>query len=112
VAELYANENVPFPVVAELRTLGHDVLTTLEVGKARQSFPDEQVLKLAIAPGRALVTLNLKHFIRLHTTHSHHCGIIVCSFDPDFVGQAQRMHAAIESNAPLAEKLIRVNRPA
>jgi hypothetical protein len=112
VAELYANENVPFPVVAELRRLGHDVLTTQEVGKAGQAFPDEEVLKLAIAQGRALVTLNRKHFIRLHAGHSNHCGIIVCSFDADFVGQAQRIHAATESNAPLAKKLIRINRPA
>jgi hypothetical protein len=27
MARLYANENLPDPVVAALRTLGHDVLT-------------------------------------------------------------------------------------
>jgi hypothetical protein len=34
MARLYANENFPFPVVEELRRLGHDVLTTLEAGNA------------------------------------------------------------------------------
>ncbi len=112
MAELYVNENVPFPVVAELRRLGHDVLTTQEAGKAGQSLPDEHVLEFAIARRRALVTLNRKHFIRLHARHTNHYGIIVCSFDPDFIGQARRMHAAIESSGQLAEKLIRVDRPA
>ena len=34
MARLYANENFPFPVVEELRKLGHDVLTIQETGKA------------------------------------------------------------------------------
>ena len=31
---LYANENFPLPVVAALRALGYDVLTTQEAGNA------------------------------------------------------------------------------
>jgi Domain of unknown function (DUF5615) len=34
MAELYADEDFPFPVVERLRQLGHDVLTALEAGKA------------------------------------------------------------------------------
>jgi hypothetical protein len=31
MAQLYADEDFPFPVVERLRALGHDVLTTAEV---------------------------------------------------------------------------------
>jgi hypothetical protein len=112
MARLYANENFPLPVVEELRRLGHDVLTIHETGKAGQSVPDEEVLAFACADNRAVLTLNRKHFVRLHSTHPEHAGIIVCTFDPDFVGQAGRIHAAIESQAELSGQLIRVNRPA
>lgn len=74
MALLYADENFPFPVVTAvlftsrsvLRRLGHDVLTTQEAGKAEQSVPDEEILAFASAQGRAVLTLNLKHFIHLH----------------------------------------------
>jgi hypothetical protein len=48
--------------------------------------------RFACAEGRALLTLNRKHFIRLHGANPKHFGIIVCTFDPDFVGQAHRIH--------------------
>jgi hypothetical protein len=64
------------------------------------------------ADDRILLTLNRKHFIRLHQERPDHCGIIVCTFDPDFTGQANRIHLAIESEAPVIGKLIRVNRVA
>ena len=112
MARLYANENFPLPVVEELRRLGHDVLTIQETGKVGQSVPDEDVLALATADLRAVLTLNRKHFIHLHNANRDHEGIIVCSFDPDFLGQALRIHTAIESQDRLSGKLIRVNRPA
>jgi hypothetical protein len=108
---LYANENFPLPVVLELRHLGHDVLTIAEMGKAGQSLPDEAVLAFARADRRAVLTLNRKHFVHLHGAQREHEGIIVCTFDPDFTGLANRIHAAIQSGASLAGQLIRVNRP-
>ena len=111
MARLYANENFPLPVVEELRRLGHEVLTTHEAGEAGKSVPDQQVLAFANAEGRALVTINRKHFIRLHAINPDHAGIIVCSFDSDFSGQAHRIHSAIESKARLSGELIRINRP-
>jgi len=111
MARLYANENFPLPSVEELRRLGHDVLTVLEAGQAGQAMPDEAVLAFAREEERALLTLNRKHFVRLHKAHPDHAGIIVCSFDPDFVGLAHRIHIAIESQAPLRGQLIRINRP-
>jgi hypothetical protein len=111
MALLYTNENFPLPVVVELRHLGHDVLTTQEAGEAGKSVPDEQVLAFAIAEGRALLSLNRKHFIYLHNANPDHSGIIVCTFDMDFVGQARRIHTAIGSKARISGELIRINRP-
>jgi predicted nuclease of predicted toxin-antitoxin system len=108
---LYSNENFPLPVVTELRRLGHDVSTIQETGKADQATTDEQVLTFATAQGRAVLTLNRKHFIRLHRTSPQHAGIVVCTFDADFAAQAQRIHAALELEKDLTGKLIRVNRP-
>jgi hypothetical protein len=78
---LYANENLPLLVVEALRQLGHDVLTTMESGKAGQAISDEAVLAFAATEQRVLVTLNRKHFIRLHTLQPDHAGIVVCTFD-------------------------------
>lgn len=110
MARLYANENFPLPVVEELRRLGHDVLTIQEMDKAKQSISDERVLAFASEQNRVLLTLNRKHFIRLHNVQPGHAGIIVCSFDLDFVSQAQRIHKAIELQQQFPNQLIRVNR--
>jgi uncharacterized protein with PIN domain len=112
MARFYANENFPLPVVEELRLLGHDVLTIQETGQSGPTSPDEAVLAFAHAEGRILLTLNRRHFIRLHRDGAEHPGIVACTFDPDFPGQAQRIHEAVEQEPNLVRKLIRVNRPA
>ena len=109
---LYADENFPFPVIEELRRLGFDVLTMYEDGKANQSLPDQEVLSIATEGQRALITANRKHFIQLHRNQPHHAGIIVCSFDLDFVGQAQRIADALETESDLVNQLVRINRKA
>lgn len=111
MAQFYADENFPQPVVEQLRELGHDVLTTVESGKAGQKIPDEKVLSFAVENSRILLTLNRKHFIRLHNEHPVHTGIVVCTFDPDFVGQANRIHSAVLDQADISGMLLRVNRP-
>ncbi|MCB0163079.1 MAG: DUF5615 family PIN-like protein [Anaerolineae bacterium] len=111
MAQLYSNENFPRQVVEELRQLGHDVLTTQEAGNAGQAVPDEAVLDFAAKNNRTLLTINRKHFIRLHQNDASHSGIIVCTFDPDFIAQAQRIDLAIKAHPQLAGQLIRVNRP-
>ncbi|KFD41704.1 hypothetical protein DK28_0206410 [Peptococcaceae bacterium SCADC1_2_3] len=112
MARLYSNENFPLPVVEGLRQLGHDVLTIQEAGQANQSLSDEAVLVFANAEGRMLLTLNRKHFVRLHREQREHCGIVACTVDPDFAGLAQRIHEAIDAHAQTSRPLIRVNRPA
>jgi hypothetical protein len=111
VAALYSNENFPLPAVEELRRLGHDVLTLLEAGKAEQAVPDEEVLAFATSVGRVVLTLNRKHFIRLHREQPTHAGIVVCTFDPNFEQQALRIHIALQQTPEMAGQLVRVNRP-
>ena len=112
MARCYANENFPFPTVESLRGLGHDVLTMVESGRAGQAIPDVEVLAFAVAQERVVITLNRRHFIRLHHTTPTHAGIIVCTFDLDFVALAQRIHTALEAHPQMAGRLVRVNRPA
>ena len=111
MARLYSNENFPFPVIEELRRLGDDVLTIQETGKANQEYPDDEVLTLASSYDRAVLTINRKDFRNLHREMPDHKGIIICTADMDFVGQAQRIHKALEKHSDLNGLLIRVNRP-
>lgn len=110
MAALYTNENVPLPVADELRRLGHDVMTVQESGLGGQSIPDDSVLKFAIDQGRGLITLNRRHFVKLHAKSPEHPGIIVCTADGDFAALAARIDAAIRERPRLAGTLIRVNR--
>jgi hypothetical protein len=111
MARLYTNENFPYPVAEELRLLGHDVLTVQEAGNAGQAIPDPAVLAFAVSQNRALVTLNRKHFLRLHEDNPRHPGIVLCTFDPDFARQALRIHGALDEHADLTGRIVRVNRP-
>ena len=111
MARLYSNENFPLPVVERLRHHGHDVLTIQETGKADQALPDAEVLQFATNENRAVLTMNRRHFIRLHREQPQHAGIIVCTLDPDFDGQAERIHKAIGAQVSLSGQLLRVNRP-
>lgn len=107
---LLADENFPFPVVEALRSFGYDVLTLSDLGKAGQALTDVAVLKLASDDSRAVLTLNRRHFVRLHHSSSNHGGIIVCSFNLDFDGQAGQIRAACGAQSSLAGQLLRVNR--
>ena len=112
MARFYSNENLPMQVVTELRRLGHDVLTSMDAGKANSAVPDVEVLAFATAEGRILLTHNRRHFLRLHQHRTaEHAGIVICTFDPDFSRQAQRIDAAVAIESDIASKLVRVNRP-
>jgi len=112
MADVYTNENFPLSVVEELRRLGHDILTSYECGNAGQAIPDADVLAFATDNERVLLTMNRRHFIRLHSHHPQHAGIIVCTVDPDFAALAARIHQALEDKPDMAGQLVRVNRPA
>ena len=111
MARLYADEDFDFPVVVELRRLGHDVLTVAEAGQANQRVVDDKVLAFAITQGRAVLTFNRRDFIRLHRASQVHAGIVVCTWDRDRVALAARIHAALSNCPNLDDQLIRVIRP-
>ena len=111
MAHLFADEDFPLETVRALRRLGHDVLTTRKAGLANQGTADPDVLDAASTADRAILTQNRRHFMRLHLHQPRHAGIVVCTADPDFERQAQRIHRAIAAHGVLAGLLIRVNRP-
>ncbi|OIN94820.1 MAG: hypothetical protein COS37_01235 [Anaerolineae bacterium CG03_land_8_20_14_0_80_58_20] len=111
MARLYSNENFPLKVVKRLRELGHDVLTSQEAKQANQSVPDEDVLAFATKQNRILLTINRRHFIALHKKTRGHPGIVICTQDLDYSGQAERVHQTLINQNDFANLLLRVNRP-
>ncbi|HEY3242409.1 MAG TPA: DUF5615 family PIN-like protein, partial [Phycisphaerae bacterium] len=107
----YADENFPFDVVQELRSIGHDVVTTLDAHRAGQRIPDADQLSFAHADARAITTLNHRGFVRLHMERPSHSGVITCTADADSAALARRIDSAIRASKSLQGKLIRVIRP-
>jgi predicted nuclease of predicted toxin-antitoxin system len=108
--QLYADENFPLRVVEELRRLGDDVLTAYEDGKANQAISDQDVLARATALRRIVLTMDRVDFKRLHRHHPDHSGIVICTADPDRIGQAERISNALQGTHELQGKLVRVYR--
>ena len=111
MARLYADGNFAIPVVEQLQRLGHDVLTAFVAGQANRSVADQAVLRFAATERRALLSFNRLHFVRLHKAGTEHSGIIVCTFDIEFVALAGRIHEAISACGELSGKLRRVSKP-
>ncbi len=109
MANLYADEQFPLPVVKLLRTSGHNVLTVQEAGNAGGSDPD--VLAFAVSNERSVLTQNRRDFMQLHIQQPLHHGIIVCTDDKNLERLATRINEAISAEESLKCKLIRVNRP-
>jgi predicted nuclease of predicted toxin-antitoxin system len=111
LARLLADENFPLPAVDELRRLGHDVLTIADVGRSGQAWADAEVLAFARDGGRALISLDRRDFMRLHRDGMPHAGLVLCTLDLDFLGQARRIHEAVAAAGELSGAVLRVNRP-
>jgi hypothetical protein len=112
MARLYADEDVPRPLVEHLRALGHNVLTALEDGQANQSVQDPSVLARATGLGRVVVTHNRKDFKRLHAATPGHAGIVSCTRDDAApAALAARIDAALAADPDLTGQHIRVNKP-
>ena len=107
----YADENFPLMVVVELRNLKHDVLTAFEDGQANQKIPDDKVVERAAELGRAVLTINRKDFKKIHESDNNHAGIFICTFDADFVGQAQRIDDVCQTCSEIDGQLIKIYRP-
>ena len=76
MAQLYSNENFPLRAVKALRRLGHDVLTSMETGKANLRIPDDAALAYATSLGRAVITYNRRDFMELHRQSPDHAGMM------------------------------------
>lgn len=111
MARLLADENFPRPVVVELVRLSHDVADIARLGLANQGFDDADVLEVATADGRAVLTLDRGDFYRLHRARPDHAGIIACTQDVDWVRMAGRIDAAIAAIDNLRGQFVRVVRP-
>src|SRR5437660_8701679 len=105
---LYADEDFTYPVVEELRRLGHDVLTAQEDG--RRAAPDPDILARAHALGRIVLTHNRRHFERLHRQGADHSGIVTATQDQDFPALSQRIDATLQG-VSAGRWHLRVNRP-
>lgn len=107
----YADENFPMDVVTELHRLGHDVLTAFEDGRANKRIPDKDVLERATQLRRIVLTINRRDFRLLHQSQIVHAGIVVCTQDADFTGQADRIATACRMLDRADGLLIRIYRP-
>ena len=104
MARLYSNENVPLELVGQMRSRGHDVLTSYEAGNANSRIPDDEVLQFAYATDRILLTNNRRNFIRLHRCGTEHSGIIVFTLTAGNTGIAERINADLLST--LTDRLL------
>ena len=109
MARLYGNENASLRIVERLRELGHDVLISRDAGQANRGIEDEDVLAFALGEGRAVLTNNRKHFIRLHRGEGDHRGIVVYTVQPDTEGIARRIDAALRDPLAQGRFLVRVD---
>lgn len=109
MASFLADEDFDHRIAARLRVLGHDVMTLAVLGLAGSRIPDEAVLSAATAEGRALLTHNRLHFVRLHRQTRAHAGIFISSQTRDPAAQANRIHAVVNSITSLAGRLVRIN---
>src|SRR5260221_497782 len=105
---LYADEDFAFPMVEELRLLGHDVLTAQEDG--RRAASDPHILAGAHTLGGAFLTYNRWDYERLDRQGAAHTGILSAPRDEDYPALAARIHAALAAQAP-GRWCLRVNRP-
>lgn len=108
VFELYANENLAFVMVEQLRHLGHDVLTSLDVGNANRAIADDDVLRYATTNQRIVVTFNRDDFIQLHKSGISHAGIIIRKDDRAYIEQAIALHEFLCQQQSMENRLVRV----
>jgi hypothetical protein len=78
-ARLYLDEDVLPDLARALRGMGHDAISAQEADAL--GLTDEEQLSRATEQGRALLTFNYRHFIRLardwHDADRTHAGIII-----------------------------------
>ena len=106
MARFEADEEFPRVVVELLRPMIHNILTVQAAGKDNPKNPDDEVLAFAVSENRAVLNLNRRYFIRLHSLQSDHAAIIVCRGEDDFTRRAANLNQAISSLETLTGQLI------
>jgi hypothetical protein len=110
MARLLADDAFPQPVIIELRRLGHDIVGLDETGTLDHERIDEDVLDAAVATDRTLLTLDRRSMAHLLPARARRPGVIVCAFDRDFIGLANRIDAALPAHGSLDGQIIRIGR--
>lgn len=87
-------------------------MTLLELDLAGRAVPDNEVLFLSTSLEQCLITLNRKDFIKLHSIQPNHAGILICTFDADFLALADRIHICLLAvDESIEGQLLRVQKP-
>jgi uncharacterized protein (DUF433 family) len=103
MAELFADEDVPYRLQDCLRLLGHNVATVRQFceNKAGDAWPDEAVLSFACERRWAVITLNAADFQRLAKEQPDHFGIILAEVEEDKKAQARQINKLIRAAGDL-----------
>jgi len=86
-------------------------MTCQEAGRAGIGIGDEMVFGDALAMGRILLMQNRDDFKRLHRKGLLHCGIVVCTYDPETESLARRISDAAAEQKASERWLASVIRP-
>jgi len=93
MAEIFADEDVPYRLQDCLRRLGHAVTTVRQFceDKAGDAWPDEEVLRFACERRWIVLTFNVTDFQQLAAYHPGHFGIVLAEVEDDKKAQARRI---------------------
>src|SRR4051812_39992850 len=85
MAQILADEDVPARLSAELRLLGHAVTMVRQIdsSKSGSGISDRGVLTYAMERSWIVLTLNERHFRRLHKDIGWHSGIVIVKPEND-----------------------------
>jgi hypothetical protein len=110
MADLFADEDVPFPLQNQLRQRWYVVRTVREFcqNPGGDKWTDEEVLRFAKERGWVTITCNVADFQALHHTCPWHMGIIVIRRDEEGGPQAQaiRLDKLIQAFGDFRGKLL------
>jgi predicted nuclease of predicted toxin-antitoxin system len=110
MARFFADEDIPRPVVDELRALGHDVLTVHDIGMSNKRWPDRSVFFFACDEQRVLLSKNRRDFFRLHRLFPNHPGLVLCTADSNFRATATKIADAVNQLRDMRGQVIRIYR--
>ncbi|HEY2413360.1 MAG TPA: DUF5615 family PIN-like protein [Pirellulaceae bacterium] len=99
MADIFADEDVPYRLQDCLRLLGHNVATVRQFceDKRGDAWPDEEVLRFACQHRWIVLTFNVSDFQRLAARNPDHFGIVLGDPEADKKVQARRINRLLRS---------------